>query len=156
MRRSPMIGRKSWRISPRADRDLLKEPRIKLSMQEMTVPSKDHRCIMLIRGFDDFFVANGSARLNGCGCTGFDSGNQSVGEGEKGVTGNNTAFQAESCLLGFPKQRGDRSRRGTFGQLRFRVCGLFLQKRWRWTSRASRRANRNAWLRFHPRSAVGW
>ena len=52
---------------------------------EMPAAREDHRNIVLVRRGNHFFVADGTAGLDDCGCTSFDCCEQAINEREEGV-----------------------------------------------------------------------
>jgi hypothetical protein len=51
-------------------------------MFEVAHAGEDHGHAPLIRGGDDFFIADGTTGLNGSGSAGLGGGNQAIGERE--------------------------------------------------------------------------
>src|SRR5438552_2170583 len=73
-----------------------------LLVSEMPDRSEDHRHLAIVSGGDHFLVTNGAARLNRACCAGFGGGDQSVGEREKSVARDRTAFERKAGLDCFP------------------------------------------------------
>ena len=71
-------------------------------MQKVAMAGEDHGGPALICGGDDFFVADRAAGLDGGGGSGVEAGEQSIGEWEHGVTGDDAAVERQASLFGFP------------------------------------------------------
>jgi hypothetical protein len=57
-------------------------------MPEVPHARQDHCQALVVSGLDDLRVAHGAARLNDGGGSGFGSREQTVGEWEEGIRGN--------------------------------------------------------------------
>ena len=63
---------------------------------------EDHGHLPLVSGGDDFFIAHGTAGLDGCGGTCFGAGDETIGKREHRIGGDDTSLKTEICLFGLP------------------------------------------------------
>src|ERR1041385_3775296 len=71
-------------------------------MAEVAGTCESHGQVSFIGGGNDFSVAHGSSGLNDCRSPRLCRSNESIGEGEEGITANNTSPEIESSFTGFP------------------------------------------------------
>lgn len=71
-------------------------------MAEVAVTGEDHGHVAFVGGGDHFFIADGSAGLDGGFGSGIGRSKEAVSEGEERVAGNDAAIKREAGFLGFP------------------------------------------------------
>ena len=73
-------------------------------MPEMADAGEDHRHVTLVRGGDDFLIANRSARLNRAGGAGVSRRDEPVRKWKKRVARDRGAIQGKARLVRFPNR----------------------------------------------------
>ena len=71
-------------------------------MPEVADAGEDHGHAALVGGGDDLGITNRATRLDCSGGTGFGGGNETVGEGEEGITADDAAPQRKTGLASLP------------------------------------------------------